>query len=150
MLVLRSELYRRLLQTYPGFARNDAVLYQLARALDADGQPDESAATLARLVTEHPQSALVDEAWFRRAEALFMAKRWPEAQAAYQSVIQRGPSGAFHEQALYKQGWTLFKQSENEASIGPFLALLDAFELTQGLPLFTKTAAGSVAAALWR
>lgn len=118
-------LYRRLLETYPGYARNDAVLYQLARALDADGQPDESAATLARLVTEHPQSPLVGEAWFRRAEALFMAKRWPEAQAAYQSVIQRGPSGAFHEQALYKQGWALFKQSENEASIGPFLALLD-------------------------
>ena len=47
-------LYRRLLETYPGYARNDAVLYQLARALDADGQPDESAATLARLVTEHP------------------------------------------------------------------------------------------------
>ena len=118
-------LYRRLLETYPGYARNDAVLYQLARALDADGQPDESAAVLARLVTEYPKSALVDEAWFRRAEALFMAKRWVDAQAAYQSVIDRGPSGAFHEQALYKQGWTLFKQSENEASIGPFLVLLD-------------------------
>ena len=118
-------LYRRLLDSYPGYARNDAVLYQLARALEADGQSDESAAVLARLVTEHPQSPLVDEAWFRRAEALFMAKRWPEAQAAYQSVIERGAAGAFHEQALYKQGWTLFKQSENEASIGPFLALLD-------------------------
>ena len=118
-------LYRRLLDTYPGYARNDAVLYQLARALDADGRPDESAAVLARLVTAHPQSPLVDEAWFRRAEALFMVKRWPEAQAAYQAVIERGPSGAFHEQSLYKQGWTLFKQSENEASIDPFLALLD-------------------------
>jgi len=118
-------LYRRLLETYPGYARNDAVLYQLARALDAGGQSDESATVLARLVTEYPKSSLVDEAWFRRAEALFMAKRWLDAQAAYQSVIDRGPSGAFHEQALYKQGWTLFKQSENEASIGPFLALLD-------------------------
>lgn len=118
-------LYRRLLETYPGYARNDAVLYQLARALDADGQPDESAAVLARLVTDYPQSPLVDEAWFRRAEALFSARRWAEAQAAYQAVIDHGPSGAFHEQALYKQGWALFKQSENEASVGPFLALLD-------------------------
>lgn len=118
-------LYRRLLETYPGFARNDAVLYQLARALDADGQSAESVVVLARLVAEYPQSPLVDEAWFRRAESLFSAQRWVEAQAAYQAVIDRGPSGAFHEQSLYKLGWTLFKQSENEASIRPFLALLD-------------------------
>lgn len=118
-------LYRRLLDSYPGYARNDAVLYQLARALDADGQAVESAAMLARLVAEYPKSALVDEAWFRRAEALFSAQRWAEAQSAYQAVIDRGAAGVFHEQALYKQGWALFKQSDNEASVRPFLALLD-------------------------
>ena len=118
-------LYRRLLDTYPGYAHNDAVLYQLARALDADGQSAESVAVLSRLVTEFPNSPLVDEAWFRRAESLFSAQRWADAQLAYQAVIDRGAAGVFHEQALYKQGWTLFKQSENAASIGPFLALLD-------------------------
>lgn len=118
-------LYQQLLATYPGNVRNDAVLYQLARAQEADGQPEAAVATLGRLVAEHPDSPLAPEAWFRQAETLFSGGHWRDAELAYQSAIDHAPAGPFVEQSLYKQGWALFKQSENEASLEPFLKVLD-------------------------
>ena len=35
------------------------------------------------------------------------------------------PDSEFYEQSLYKLGWSLFKQSENEASFEPFVRVLD-------------------------
>jgi len=37
------------LKTYPKYERNDAVLYQLARAYELNAQPDEALAALDRL-----------------------------------------------------------------------------------------------------
>ena len=54
---------------------------------------------------------------FRRGELLFSAKRYAEAQHAYEAVIARGAPSAFYEQSLYKHGWSLFKQSLNEESL---------------------------------
>ncbi len=67
-------LYRELLENYPERADNDMVLYQLARAYEQNDQPDESLATLARLVDSHPESRYSQEAYFRRGEILFVRK----------------------------------------------------------------------------
>ncbi|MFM7066518.1 MAG: tetratricopeptide repeat protein [Gammaproteobacteria bacterium] len=127
-------LYQRLLQEYPDQVRADSVLYQLARAQEADGQAEAAAVTLERLVTQYPDSELAAEAWFRRAESLFSASRWSEAQRGYEAVIGRGPGNPFHEQSLYKLGWALFKQSEHEASIEPFMRVLDRKLVAGGPP----------------
>ncbi len=50
--------------------------------------------------------------------------RYKDAEAAYAEVTRRGPGG-FYQQALYKQGWSLFKQSLNEESLPVFAKLLD-------------------------
>src|SRR5690348_16265261 len=39
-------LYSTLLKAYPDYARNDQVLYQLARAYETTGQPDKALGTL--------------------------------------------------------------------------------------------------------
>src|SRR5262245_6885857 len=119
------KLYSTLLKAYPNYPRNDQVLYQLARAYETTGQPEQALATLDRVVKTYPQSPQMDEVQFRRGELLFSAKRYPEAQAAYNFVIQRGSSSAFYEQSLYKHGWSLFKQSLNEESLPSFAGVLD-------------------------
>src|ERR1039457_7539437 len=43
-------LYSALLKTYPKYERNDAVLYQLARAYELNAQPDKALASLDQLV----------------------------------------------------------------------------------------------------
>jgi len=118
-------LYSTLLKAYPDYARNDQVLYQLARAYETTGQPDAALTTLDRIVQRYPQSPQLDEVQFRRGELLFSAKRYPDAQHAYGAVIARGAGSAFYQQSLYKHGWSLFKQSESLESLPSFGGVLD-------------------------
>jgi tetratricopeptide (TPR) repeat protein len=122
-------LYTALLKTYPKYERNDSVLYQLARAYELNAQPDKALASLDRLVAQYPGSRFIDEAQFRRGELLFTDKAYPKSQAAYEAVIKIGPTSAFYNQSLYKHGWSLFKQGENERSLDSFAGVLDS-ELT--------------------
>ena len=64
-------MYERVLESYPAYAKNDLVLYQLARAYDVAGRVEDSLAALERLITQYPQTAHFDEAQFRRGETLF-------------------------------------------------------------------------------
>jgi tetratricopeptide (TPR) repeat protein len=117
-------LYTTLLKAYPDYARNDQVLYQLARAYETTGQAEPALATLDRIVQRYPGSPQLAEVQFRRGEILFSARQYPEAEHAYAAVIQRGPS-EFYQQSQYKHGWALFKQSRTLESLPSFGAVLD-------------------------
>jgi len=117
-------LYSTLLKAYPNYGRNDQVLYQLARAYETTGQPEQALATLDRIVQKYPQSPQLDEVQFRRGELLFSAKRYADAERAY-AIVTRFPNSAFYEQSLYKHGWSLFKQSMTEESLPSFGGVLD-------------------------
>jgi tetratricopeptide (TPR) repeat protein len=119
------KLYTTLLKAYPDYARNDQVLYQLARAYETTGQPEPALATLDSIVQRYPRSPQLDEVQFRRGELLFSAKRYPEAEHAYQAVIAHGAGSAFYQQSLYKHGWSLFKQSLTLESLPSFGGVLD-------------------------
>ncbi|MGH8721793.1 MAG: tetratricopeptide repeat protein, partial [Burkholderiales bacterium] len=119
------EIYTRLLEQQPDYPRADVVMYQLARGWESLGDADKALGYLDALVAKYPSSARIDEAQFRRGEILFSAKRYPEAQRAYEAASAWGAKSEFYEQSLYKLGWSLFKQSENEASFEPFVRVLD-------------------------
>ncbi|MFI4865828.1 MAG: tetratricopeptide repeat protein [Steroidobacterales bacterium] len=119
-------LYATLLKAYPNYPRNDQVLYQLARAYETTGQSDQALATLDGIVARYPQSRDIAEVQFRRGELLFSNRRYPDAQHAYEAVLARGRSSSnFYVQSLYKHGWSLFKQGQNEDSLKSFGDLLD-------------------------
>lgn len=126
------DLYTTLLKAYPNYPRNDQVLYQLARAYETTGQPDKALATLDDVVAKYPGTPQLDEVQFRRGEILFSGKNYAAAEAAYASVIATGDRSAFYEQSLYKHGWSLFKQSQNEPSLESFGKVLDATLLDRG------------------
>ena len=119
-------LYSALLKTYPKYERNDSVLYQLARAYELNAQPEKALASLDRLVAQYPNSRFMDETQFRRGELLFSDKAYAKSQAAYEAVIKVGASSVFYNQSLYKHGWSLFKQGENERSLDSFASVLDS------------------------
>jgi tetratricopeptide (TPR) repeat protein len=119
-------LYGTLLKAYPNYPRNDQVLYQLARAYETTGQSDQALATLDSIVARYPQSRDIAEVQFRRGELLFSNRRYPDAQHAYEAVLAHGQrSSNFYTQSLYKDGWSQFKQGQNEDSLKPFGDLLD-------------------------
>jgi tetratricopeptide (TPR) repeat protein len=119
-------LYSALLKAYPKYERNDSVLYQLARAYELNAQPERALASLDQLVAQYPNSRFMDETQFRRGEILFTEKAYGKAQAAYEAVIKIGTSSNFYNQSLYKHGWSLFKQGENERSLDSFSGVLDS------------------------
>src|ERR1700732_593319 len=127
-------LYSALLKAYPKYERNDSVLYQLARAYELNAQPDKALASLDQLVATYPNSHYLDEAQFRRGELLFTNKAYPKAQSAYEAVIKIGSSSAFYNQSLYKHGWSLFKQGENERSLDSFAGVLDSVLVSKRSP----------------
>ncbi|MBN1239916.1 MAG: tetratricopeptide repeat protein, partial [Gammaproteobacteria bacterium] len=124
-------IYRQILEEYPWYEHNDQVLYQMARAYDEVGQPDDAMAVMERLAAEYPQSGYLDEVHFRRGEYLFTRRQFRQAEEAYLAIIGMGTASPYHELALYKLGWSFYKQDLYEEALHQFMALLD-YKLSVG------------------
>ncbi|BAU48543.1 hypothetical protein SVA_1991 [Sulfurifustis variabilis] len=118
-------LYKQLLAKYPLYDRKDQVLYHMSRAYEELGELDEAMAVMNRLVKEHPRSRYVDEVQFRRGEYFFTRKKILDAEDAYKAIVDIGARSPFYELALYKLGWTFYKQELYEEALDQFVALLD-------------------------
>ena len=118
-------IYEQLLAQYPDYERADQVLYQMARAYDELGETEEAVAITDRLIAEYGYSKYLDEIQFRRGEYFFTRRRFREAEQAYQVITERAAQSEFYELALYKLGWSLYKQEFYEEALHQYMALLD-------------------------
>ncbi len=119
------QTYKKILETYPNYERNDQVLYQMSRAYDEIGQPDEAMAVMDQFVAKYPHSRYLDEVYFRRGEYYFVRKKFIDAENAYGAIIRMGKDSSYYELALYKQGWAYYKQYLYEEALHNYMALLD-------------------------
>jgi cellulose synthase operon protein C len=117
--------YQDYLKAHPQDPGNDRVLYQLARAQEQSGQLEVALKTLDQLVASYPNTAVIEEAQFRRGELLFTLNTYPQAEVAYNAVLARQPSATFRDRALYMQGWSRFKQGKLEEGLQSFFGVLD-------------------------
>ena len=124
-------LYDQILATYPTYEHNDQVLYQKARAFDELGRVDEGIAVIEQLIAEYPYSRHIDEVQFRRAEYFFTRKKYLDAEEAYSAVTEIGEGSEYYELALYKLGWTFYKQELHEEALHEYVALLD-YKVSKG------------------
>jgi TolA-binding protein len=118
-------LYDRILTAYPHYAHNDEVLYQKARAYDELARTEEAMAVMDRLVAEYPHSRHLDETQFRRGEYFFMRRKYRDAERAYTVVTAQSAGSEYYELALYKLGWSFYKQDLLEEGLDQFVGLLD-------------------------
>ncbi|MES2918564.1 MAG: tetratricopeptide repeat protein [Pseudomonadota bacterium] len=118
-------LYQQLLDKYPNYERNDQVLYQMSRAHEELGNVDEAMNVMNRIVKEYPESRYVDEIQFRRGEYYFTRRKFLEAEKAYLGIVKSGERSFYYELALYKLGWTFYKQDMHEDAMHQFIGLLD-------------------------
>jgi outer membrane protein assembly factor BamD (BamD/ComL family) len=118
-------LYEKLLAEYPHYERNDQVLYQMSRAYEEVGEIDKAMAVMDRMVRDYPGSRNIGEVQFRRAEYFFTRKSYLEAEDAYENIVDKGVGSPFYELALYKLGWTFYKQELYEDALDRFIALMD-------------------------
>jgi tetratricopeptide (TPR) repeat protein len=118
-------LYKKLLDDHPLYERNDQVLYQMSRAYEELGRTKEAMEVMDRMVAQYPRSRYIDEVQFRRAEYFFTRKRYLDAEDAYTNIVEIGVGSFYYELALYKLGWTFYKQELYEQALHRFIALLD-------------------------
>ncbi|MYM61747.1 tetratricopeptide repeat protein [Pseudomaricurvus sp. HS19] len=118
-------LYKKLLAEYPLYDRNDQVLYQMSRAYEELGEIEEAMRVMNQFITTYPDSRYMDEVQFRRAEFFFSRKKYFDAEDAYKSIVAMGENSYYYELALYKLGWSYYKQFLFEESLDQFIALLD-------------------------
>ncbi len=117
--------YERLLELYPEYKGNDKVLYQLGRAYELNGNLEKTLVTLTTLVNKYPKQNNRDELQFRRGEILFVFKEFEQAERAYQDVIKVGEVSRYYERAMFKHGWSVFKQGDTKRSLKSYFAVLD-------------------------
>jgi tetratricopeptide (TPR) repeat protein len=119
------ELYNKILLANPRGPGNDHVYYQLAKIYDLRDETESSIEWLERLMREYPGSIYADEVHFRLGEYYFANGLFPQSEREYQAVVTAGEFSAFYEKALYKYGWTLYKQGRYDDALKNFFLLLD-------------------------
>lgn len=118
-------LYKKLLAKFPNYDRNDQVLYQLSRAYEEIGQVEEAMKIMSRIVKDYPKSRYFDEVQFRRGEYFFTRKKFLDSEDAFKSIVEMGTGSSYYELALYKLGWTFYKQELYEDALHRFVGVLD-------------------------
>jgi TolA-binding protein len=118
-------LYKKLLEKYPNYERNDEVLYNMSRAYEELGDVDQAMVVMNQLVKRYPHSKYSDEVQFRRGEYYFTRKKFLDAEDAYKAITAIGPGSFYYELAMYKLGWAYYKQEMYEDALHQFIALLD-------------------------
>lgn len=121
------ELYKDQIKDAPAGADLSDTYYLLAKAYDLNAEPELALATLDTLAERYPDSPLMDEVQFRRGEQYFVMGQYDQAITAYKAVLAKGPSSSYHENALYKYGWSLYKQGDYDLALDQFIALLDIY-----------------------
>jgi len=119
------ELLNTSLRDYPKAKGNDKTLYQLAKAYDQRGHFDLTHSTIENLVGKYPKSRYFIESKFRLAEDAFSSKKYVVAENLYTEIIGSKKSSFFFEKALYKRGWSRFKQEYYLEAVDDFLRVVN-------------------------
>ncbi|WP_394200942.1 tetratricopeptide repeat protein [Marinagarivorans algicola] len=113
---------------------DERLLYRVSKAYALDARMDESDAALEKLIAQNPNSSFAAEAQFRRAEQAFSYQDYSAAYTLYGAVVDIGDQTPFYLNALYMQGWALFKQDQYLASLNPFHLVMDKILPTNSNP----------------
>lgn len=119
------KLYKNFLEKYPKYERRDQVMYQISRSYEELGDVEESMRIINQIVKEYPSSRYIDEFQFRRGEYYFTRRQYIDAEDAYKAIVDAGAGSSYYDLALYKLGWTFYKQDLYQEALHQFVALLD-------------------------
>jgi tetratricopeptide (TPR) repeat protein len=119
--------YEYLLDKYPHGPDTTDILYQLSRACEESGESQRALTAIDRLLQQAPHTnmRLYADTRFRRGELKFSEGAFVEAAQSYRAVVDLGPSMPAYEQALYKLGWSLYKQEQYPDALTELFRFLD-------------------------
>ena len=81
------KLYENLLKNNPNSAKDEDILYQLAKAYEQSGDYGKTLEALTKFSLRSRKAAYIDEIYFRKGEIFFTLKDYAEAEKAYQKIL---------------------------------------------------------------
>ncbi|MEH6473228.1 MAG: tetratricopeptide repeat protein [Halopseudomonas sp.] len=127
-------LYQQLLKLSDPQIDQAQVLYQLAKAYELNGQPDQGLAALQQLLATNPDEMLLAEIQFRIAELQFGLRHFDLAEQSYRAVLAADNATEYSDKARYKLAWAAFKQGEYPTALNEFFVLVGRHWPTPGQP----------------
>jgi TolA-binding protein len=118
--------YRQVLANSDNRQMQQMALFGLGQALVREGQPEDAAEMLRRLVTEFPQSAFLFDAKFLLAEALQALGQHDAAQVELSDIIRLTQDNVVNQRAQYQMGGVQRARGDLREALGTFqrIALL--------------------------
>lgn len=126
-------LYERLIREFPSYKLNDASWYLLGYCQEKQEDFPKALVAYQALIERYPSSKFTTEAWVRIGEYYFDAdqRQIPDAlaraSAAYEKAIQ-DDQHPLYDKALYKLGWSYYREDRFDEAVTRFLTLIDAYE----------------------
>ena len=110
-------LYNRLLTEYPNtrIATRSSIRWRERTTNSA--APKRPWKPWSVLIRANPNSVHFDEVQFRRGEYFFTRRKFRDAENAYSAITNLGARSSYYELALYKLGWTFYKQELYEEAL---------------------------------
>ena len=100
--------FEKALRIDPTYKDTDKVLYELAWALEADGQQKKSAAVFRELAKQFPRSELAAEAIYRAGEVDFDNEDYRRAARHFSVAVANDANPDLQLHAAYKLGWCYY------------------------------------------
>ncbi|WP_028117453.1 tetratricopeptide repeat protein [Ferrimonas senticii] len=117
--------YQDLLRRHPNHQDNQPIRYQLAKALDLQGDQQQSLLVMERLLNQNPHSPYAAELQFRRGEIYYNLQAYDRAIEAYQAALNAENNQQFALNSQYMIGWSQFKQNQLAKADISFLQVLE-------------------------
>ncbi|HXG16506.1 MAG TPA: tetratricopeptide repeat protein [Calidithermus sp.] len=133
----------RFVQQFPSDPRLPQAVLLLGRARLATGDADGALEAFRRAQTFQPPPGRPLEAKFWEAEALFRLRRYADARAAYDAVLQADAASPLAPDALYGVAWSDFELGRPDAAaraFGEFVATWPEHPLVPSAMLYQARA----------
>jgi TolA-binding protein len=123
------DLYRRVLEEYPRYERNDEVLFYLGYNEYEAGRTKDGVDKYLQLIKQFPQSGLVDDAYLQLGEHYFNNNKLSQSIRAYKKAAESDEPRIFN-YAIYKLAWCDYNLQEYAAGINKLKRVIDNSERT--------------------
>ncbi len=126
-------LYQKLISGFPNYRLLDAAYYLVGYCQEKMEQFEPARDAYLTLIAKYPKSKFTTEAWVRIGEYYFDADPNVEkdpldkAADAYTHAIA-DKTHPLYDKALYKLGWTYYRQDKFDEGVDTFLALIDYYQ----------------------
>ncbi len=117
----------RALQADATWARADEAKLLAARAEFRAGRAEKAIERAEKCASDHPQSAIRDQIYFRLGEFNFEQGKFDQAIRYYSNVIDEFPKSQYVASAWYGRGWSELRQNKAKEAVASFDTLLEKF-----------------------